>query len=146
MIIRKSSLPMIEADTDPTAADDLSVDGVVLGVYWLNVTTGDMFVCKDVTAATAVWNSADGGPAGPQGIQGIQGIQGPVGPNGALLDFDDLDEQVATDPDMFFFGNVGGINKKFRYSNLQFILPSSLTIYYSMRVIELLTIGSQEIL
>lgn len=56
-------LDKLDATADPTADDD-SGDGYSVGSRWINVTSGEEFVCVDATPTAAVWTSTTAAGAG----------------------------------------------------------------------------------
>ena len=53
----------VSAASDPTVSSD-NANGFSVGTWWLNDTTGDVFICKDNSNGAAVWlNPTTGLPA-----------------------------------------------------------------------------------
>ena len=78
-------------NTDQIQQETAAIEGAVLGDFYLNINTGDVYRLAD-SSGTYVWTKVmllkgpqgSQGNVGPQGPQGPQGNVGPTGPKGDI--------------------------------------------------------------
>ena len=97
-------------DTNGISTEEQKVTGAVLGDYYLNIQTSDLYRFSQGSTNT-IWNKIMNikglqgvvGPVGPTGPQGLQGPTGPEGPQGKPGDIANINgTEPAGNPDSEF--------------------------------------------